>query len=183
MRNLIFILLMCLGSFAVAQDDDTRSLGDMKLELEFLSSQIDGLRKELLESGAALSNTNSGPALTRLNAIEHELRVLTGQMEELEHRITTTISEMENKLGDLEFRMTEAEGGTPTKPVPTSDAASLATLPGVPSHHPPFHARRVPPHTGHNTGHNACWKKAPMSRPSSSRTAPKSTSGPVALAA
>ena len=45
---------MCLGSFAVAQDDDTRSLGDMKLELEFLSSQIDGLRKELLESGAAL---------------------------------------------------------------------------------------------------------------------------------
>ena len=117
MRILITALAIFLGGHAIAQEENTRTLGDMKLELEFLSSQIDGLRQELVENGAALSNTNSGPALSRLDAIEHELRVLTGQMEELEHRITTTAGEMENKIGDLEFRLTELEGGTPTTPV------------------------------------------------------------------
>ena len=120
----IALLGVFLGGTCHAQDDVGRTLGDMKLEIEFLSSQLDGLRKELLESGAALSTTNSGPALTRLDAIEHELRVLTGQMEELEHRVSTTTNEMENKLGDLEFRITELEGGTITAPEGRDDVES-----------------------------------------------------------
>jgi len=109
-KAFISIAIMATASIAVGQDR-ARSLADIRSELGFLSSQIQGLRSELVETGAAQSTTTSGPALLRVDAIEHELRVLTGQMEELQHRINEIAKDATNRVGDLEFRLTELEGG------------------------------------------------------------------------
>ena len=111
MKYLIFAFALLGASFSFAQDEKpARTVGDMKLEIEFLSAQLDGLRAELLESGAALSQTNAGDPVSRVNAIEHELRLLTGQIEELEHRIGLTVKETEARLAAIEARLNAAEG-------------------------------------------------------------------------
>lgn len=111
LRSTLFTLaFMATASIAVGQDQ-TRNLADIRTELGYLSSQIQGLRSELVESGAAQSTTASGSALVRVDAIESELRVLTGQMEELQYRIEQIAKDATNRVGDLEFRLTELEGG------------------------------------------------------------------------
>jgi tol-pal system protein YbgF len=111
LRSTLFSLaLLATASMAVGQDN-TRNLADIRSELGFLSSQIQGLRSELAETGAAQSTTSSGPALMRVDAIENELRVLTGQVEELQFRIEKIAKDATNRVGDLEFRLTELEGG------------------------------------------------------------------------
>ena len=111
MRILTFLIFSCLGAFAFAQDDKpARTLADMKLELSFLSSQMDGLRNELLESNAALSQSNSGDALNRVAIIEQEIRLLTGQLEELEHRVGRLLSETEASIANLNARISTLEG-------------------------------------------------------------------------
>ena len=54
---------------------------------------------------------SGGNALQRVDAIESELRVLTGQIEELQFRIEQIAKDATNRVGDLEFRLTELEGG------------------------------------------------------------------------
>lgn len=93
---------------AIAQD---RNLADIRTELGLLSSQIQGLRSELISSGSAQSTSSSGTALMRVDAIENELRVLTGQVEQLQYRIETIAKDATNRVGDLEFRLMELEGG------------------------------------------------------------------------
>ncbi|MEM7242730.1 MAG: tetratricopeptide repeat protein [Pseudomonadota bacterium] len=111
MRSLLFSAILFLGGTAFAQEEDAvRSLADMKLEISFLSAQMDGLRTELLQSNAALSQTNTGDALNRVALIEQELRTLTGQLEELEHRIDQTIKQTEAKIGQLNARLSDLEG-------------------------------------------------------------------------
>jgi tol-pal system protein YbgF len=102
--------MITTASVAVAQDN-TRNLADIRTELGYLSSQIQGLRSELVETGAAQSTTASGSPLMRVDAIENELRTLTGQMEELQYRIEQIAKDATNRVGDLEFRLTELEGG------------------------------------------------------------------------
>jgi len=127
------IVVMMIASGAYAQDK-TRNLADIRAELEYLSSQLQGLRSELVETDAAQSATASGPALVRVDAIENELRVLTGQMEELQFRINQISKDATNRIGDLEFRLTELEGGdisTVGKPRPVGGSASSDVPDGV----------------------------------------------------
>jgi len=110
MRYFYILLTLLFAKVALAEEDKpSRNLGDIKLEIEFLSAQMDGLRNELLETGAALSQTNSGDPVSRVNAIEHELRLLTGQVEELEHRIDLTTKKMEARIQSIEAQLDTAE--------------------------------------------------------------------------
>ena len=121
MRILLTAIFICLGNLAIAQDEKpARTLADMKLELSFLSSQMDGLRAELLETNAALSQSNTGDALNRVAVIEQELRFLTGQLEELEHRIDVTIRETEAKISALNAQISDLEG-TPSTSTENTD--------------------------------------------------------------
>lgn len=104
------VAVMMMATGATAQEND-RKLADIRAELGFLSSQLQGLRSELVETGAAQSATASGPALLRVDAIEAELRTLTGQIEQLQFRINQITKDATNRIGDLEFRLTELEGG------------------------------------------------------------------------
>ena len=99
-----------------------QSLADIKAELTSLSATITALRQELVATGAAGGADASGSALVRMDAIEQELQRLTGKTEELENRINRVVDDGTLRINDLQFRLTELEGGDP---VAAGDAPPL----------------------------------------------------------
>ncbi|NOX72625.1 MAG: tol-pal system protein YbgF, partial [Alphaproteobacteria bacterium] len=67
-------------------------------------------KQELSTTGAA-GGVEGDTVLQRLDALEGELRRITGKTEELEFRIDNIVRDGTNRIGDLEFRLVELEGG------------------------------------------------------------------------
>lgn len=100
-------LIACSSAFGQAND---QTLADIRLELGTLSGQLQELRNELASTGATGTEaTSSGPALLRVDAIEQELRRLTGKVEQLEFKVNQVVKDGTNRVGDLEFRLCELE--------------------------------------------------------------------------
>lgn len=101
---------------SVFAQDNTQTLAGIRAELVDLNNLIQGLRAEMVADGTATSSVGTqGPALLRIDAIENELRSLTGQVEQLEFRINQVVKDGTNRVGDLEFRLVELEGGDVTQ--------------------------------------------------------------------
>ncbi|WP_050932022.1 tol-pal system protein YbgF [Aestuariivita boseongensis] len=94
---------------AVAQDDQT--LADIRQELTVLYVEMQRLKRELSTTGAPGVNVAGETVLDRLNAIEGELQRLTARTEELSFRVEQIVQDGTNRIGDLEFRLVELEGG------------------------------------------------------------------------
>ena len=94
---------------ATAQDDQT--LADVRQELTVLNVEIQKLKRELSTTGMAGGGTTGGSLLDRVEGIESELQRLTGKTEKLEFRIGRVVADGTNRIGDLEFRLVELEGG------------------------------------------------------------------------
>ncbi|MDW3183687.1 tol-pal system protein YbgF [Roseobacter sp.] len=111
MRNLVAIVtaLALLPLSVAAQDDQT--LADIRQEMTVLYVEIQKLRRELSTTGGASVNTGGASVLDRMTAIEAEMQRLTSKTEELEFRINRIVEDGTNRLGDLEFRLVELEGG------------------------------------------------------------------------
>ncbi len=106
-------LALCLTLLplpALAQDR-TQTLADIKAELSMLMGDFNGLKAELVQSGAASSGAAGGDALQRLDAIEAELMRLTAKTEEVELKVTRVVSDGTNRVGDLEYRLCEVTEG------------------------------------------------------------------------
>lgn len=114
----------------VAQAD---SVAELRSELSALSAVVADLARELSSGEAASQPDFDGSLIDRVDRIRAELARLTGRTEELEFRIRRAIDEASNRLGDLEFRLTELEGGdTSALPPPQplgGDAAQAAETP------------------------------------------------------
>jgi len=105
------VLALCLGvtaPMATAQDR-SQSLADIRQELSVLYVEIQRLRGELNTTGGVQGSGGGGTLLSRVDAIEAELRRLTGLTEELQIRIDRVVSDGTNRIGDLEFRLCELE--------------------------------------------------------------------------
>jgi tol-pal system protein YbgF len=94
---------------AKAQDDQT--LADIRQELSILFVEVQRLRRELSTTGAGAVDVAGTSVLDRLNAMESELQRLTSKTEQLENRISRIVADGTNRIGDLEFRLVELEGG------------------------------------------------------------------------
>jgi len=92
-----------------AQDDQT--LADIRQQLTVLNVAVQGLKRELSTTGGATTSSGGGSVLDRVNAMESELQRLTSKSEELENRINRIVADGTNRIGDLEFRLVELEGG------------------------------------------------------------------------
>lgn len=93
----------------VAQDDQT--LADIRQELTVLYVEVQRLRRELSTTGAPSVQTGGETVLDRMAVIESELQRLTSKTEELEFRVNRIVEDGTNRIGDLEFRLVELEGG------------------------------------------------------------------------
>lgn len=111
MKTLRAASLGCLiwaGTLVPAQAD---TVADIRSELNALSSVVADLARELSSGDGASQPGFDGSLIDRVDQIRNELARLTGRTEELEYRIRQVIDEASNRLGDLEFRLTELEGG------------------------------------------------------------------------
>ena len=140
-----FVLIVALGlAFGpvVAQAQDAQTLADVRQELTVLNVEVQKLRRELSTTGGAGAPVASGSVLDRVNAMESELQRLTSKTEELENKVNRVVTDGTNRIGDLEFRLVELEGGdvgsigqTPTlgggelPPTAAPAASALATAP------------------------------------------------------
>ncbi len=108
---------------ALAQDSATEAtLADIRQELNFLLAEIQYLKSQLVTTGPPQSGSarTGGTVALRIDAIESELRQLTGAVEELQFRVDSIVEDGTRRIGDLEFRLVELEGG---------DLASVGRVP------------------------------------------------------
>ncbi len=88
------------------------TLADIRQELVFVYSEIQRLRRELSTTGTnGLPTPSSAPALQRIDALEQEVRQLTGAVEQQQYHIEQVVKDGTNRIGDLEFRLCELETG------------------------------------------------------------------------
>jgi len=99
----------------------SQTLEDVRLDITNLSELMQELRGELLTTGnSGVSQDSVGTILQRLNTLEADLSAALGMVETLEFRVVQITEDATRRIGDLEFRLTELEGG---------DTASLTTPP------------------------------------------------------
>ncbi|WP_158968863.1 tol-pal system protein YbgF [Chachezhania sediminis] len=131
-KVVFLVAALCAGP-ALAQDR-AQTLADIRQELTVLNTELKKLQRELSTTGPAAGI--SGTSIQgRVDAIETELTRLTSKTEELDHRIQQIVADGTNRLGDLEFRLVELEGGdlgqigqTPTLGGGTSTPAPMVPV-------------------------------------------------------
>ena len=111
MRVVLAIALGVLVSPAALHAQDAQTLADVRQELTILNVEVQKLKRELSTTGSISVDTGSGSVLERVNAMESELQRLTSKSEELENRINRVVADGTSRIGDLEFRLVELEGG------------------------------------------------------------------------
>lgn len=109
LRNALLATVFFLPLPLMAQDQQT--LADIRQELTVLHVEIQRLKRELSTTGAPSADVSGNTVLDRVGAIESELQRLTQQTEEMNHRIDRIVTDGTNRIGDLEFRLVELEGG------------------------------------------------------------------------
>ncbi|PCH93530.1 MAG: tol-pal system protein YbgF [Rhodobacteraceae bacterium] len=90
------------------------TLADIRQELTFLYTEMQSLKRELSTTQGAGAPSGAGSAFQRTEALEQELRRITGVVENLQFRIDGIVKDGTNRIGDLEFRLVELEGGDVT---------------------------------------------------------------------
>lgn len=105
----VIIAAFTAPSLGMAQDR-AQTLADIRQELSVLYVEIQRLKRELSTTGAP-SGAGGGSVLARVDAIEQAMQGLTAKTEHLEFRINRIVADGTNRIGDLEFRLVELEGG------------------------------------------------------------------------
>ena len=107
----LILALALLVQPAPLRAQDQQTLADIRQELTVLFVEIQRLRRELSTTGGPSAALGGSSLLDRVNAIEAELTRLTARTEELENRVDRVVRDGTNRIGDLEFRLVELEGG------------------------------------------------------------------------
>lgn len=112
MRAAGIIIALCVALAGPVQAQSrAETLADIRQELSMLYVEVQRLKRELSTTGAADPGISGGTTLQRVDAIEAALQHLTAKTEELEFRINRIVRDGTNRIGDLEFRLVELEGG------------------------------------------------------------------------
>ncbi len=106
-----WVLAAVLTTASVAQAQDQQTLADIRQELTVLHVEIQRLKREFSTTGSPAPNLSGSSILERVDAIEAELQRLTRQTEQLNQRVQNIVTDGTNRIGDLEFRLVELEGG------------------------------------------------------------------------
>ncbi|WP_170426866.1 tol-pal system protein YbgF [Ruegeria arenilitoris] len=111
MRVAGWVLAAVVATAGVANAQDQQTLADIRQELTVLHVEIQRLKREFSTTGTPAPNLAGSSVLERVDAIEAELQRLTRQTEQLNQRVQNIVTDGTNRIGDLEFRLVELEGG------------------------------------------------------------------------
>lgn len=107
-----FRVVCALLMLAGASSARAENVADIQSELTRLNGQIGQLREELVKSGARGGlPVAPATALTRLDQLQAELQRLNNRYDVLANDIRRIVEDATNRVGDIEFRLTEIEGG------------------------------------------------------------------------
>ena len=106
-----WVLAAVVATAGVAQAQDQQTLADIRQELTVLHVEVQRLKREFSTTGSPAPNLSGSSVLERVDAIEAELQRLTRQTEQLNQRVQNIVTDGTNRIGDLEFRLVELEGG------------------------------------------------------------------------
>lgn len=110
-----------------------QTLEDVRKDIASLSVLMQELREELLSTGNGGVDPDSvGTMLQRLNNLEAELSSALGEVETIQHRISEIVEDGTRRVGDLEFRLTELEGGDTSNQGTTPPLGGDTTTPAEP---------------------------------------------------
>ena len=88
------------------------TLEDLRLTLQALDADLQQLRGQLVSTGQVAPGVPFDAGhLARLDAIEARIRTLTGQVEQIQFQVRSIAEEGGRRIADLDFRITELEGG------------------------------------------------------------------------
>lgn len=124
--------LFLLPGLVLGQSTKDQTLADIRQDLTVLFVEMQRLKRELSTTGSSAPATGGASVNERINTVEGELQRLTGKIEQLEFRIDSIVKDGTNRIGDLEFRLVELEGGDISK---LGDASTLGggAAPAVPN--------------------------------------------------
>lgn len=108
MRKVLLVLSFVLSAGPLAAQDT--SLAEIRTELGQLNAALQSLRSDV-SSGNTGGLVITGDTLQRIDMIEAGLSRLTSKTETLENRVNRVVADGTNRIGDLEFRLVELEGG------------------------------------------------------------------------
>jgi len=131
MRTAVLALavLVVFGPNRLAAQNE-QTLADIRQELTVLHVEVQKLRREMSTTGTPGVTVTGASVLERVAAIEAELQRLTAQTEQLGHRVDRVVADGTNRIGDLEFRLVELEGGDVSQLGETTTlGGDVATLP------------------------------------------------------
>lgn len=107
---------------------DKQTLADIQADLNRVKAEVLSLKQELQPTGTSAMKVPQGSSIpTQISEIEAALQQLTNQTELLQNRIDRVVSDGTNRIGDLQYRLTELEGGDTSK---LGVPAPLGTQPG-----------------------------------------------------
>lgn len=130
------LALCVLPGVTTAQTADPQTLADLRQDLTVLYVEMQRMRRELSTTGSTEVAIAPGSAADRMTSIEGELQRITGKVEQLEFRIDHIVKDGTNRIGDLEFRLVELEGGDVSKLGETSTLGGGAGAPITPAAQP-----------------------------------------------
>lgn len=165
MRRAAALMLAAMLALPAAAQSQKETLADIRKELATLSGDMQKLRGELVAGAARNPGTSGGSALERMDLMERELQRITSRTEELEHRINQIVKDGTNRIGDLEFRLTELESGdlgAVSTPAPIGGGAAPATAakPSAPGTAPPAARPAAAPKPALAVGEQADFDRA-----------------------
>ena len=112
----VLLALMLAGAVQAQQP----TMEDIRADLSVLGQQLETLRSELGATGnTVLSARDAASALVRIDEINADLRAALGRVEALEIKVRQVIDDGTRRIGDMEFRLSELEGGTASPRPPT----------------------------------------------------------------
>ncbi len=93
----------------------TLTLADIRGDLSILSQQLEALREELSPTGnTGLSPRDAASILVQVGEVRADLEQAIGRVQALEIKVQKVVDDGTTRIGDIEFRLTELEGGDPT---------------------------------------------------------------------
>ncbi len=111
-----------LADVLSGQETPPTTLEDLRLTLQRLDEDLQGIRQQLVSTGQVEPGVPfDTTTLNRLDAIEGRIRELTGRVEELQFDVRRIAEDGGRRVADLDFRLTELEGGDTSYVAPASD--------------------------------------------------------------
>ncbi|HSF93550.1 MAG TPA: tol-pal system protein YbgF [Thermohalobaculum sp.] len=130
------IAALALGAMALPANAQlwtgAGSADDLSYRLSVIDAELADIRARIGAEGGGNAGSGAGlggDAMLRLDRLEAEIRQLTGRLEQMQFEQRAVAEDAARRFGDIEFRLTELEGGDISNLAPVQPLGGGATAP------------------------------------------------------